>query len=348
MNGRMLCLAVVLAGCSTAPAPIPPPEGAPRAVVPASPPTTNATRVAEWRFFALDADATAPERFLVYGVDGDGVGVAEMKLAITRDPAGQPATAEGSILKNGAWGERFLLDYVAQTLAFSENHYDTTRLLWARAGADAQTTPPQPLGTQSVGVPYAGCDGCAVEVGEAFVPCVGFVGGLVGLAACPESAGVGCLVAPAIAELTGALTCPLLVDRAVKCDSTAKNTTCDSAAGYTAEVQKCPAGSGSGMDSVYTGKCLCADHAAVETMVNGKLTCVSPCPQCHCNTVYNTVAFGCGADYGPLTVVGTSELCDATDPPDGVVNSATGYCCPPFVKPARVCMTASGLGPTPY
>ncbi len=149
-----------------------------------------------------------------------------------------------------------------------------------------------------------------------------------------------CLAIPAIGAIGGAVACPVTVNAAASCDSTAKNTTCDAAGGYVAEIVKCA--QGSWMDHVYTGKCLCADPSATQAMVGGNYTCVSPCPVCPCNVVVSSDVFTCGPNYGATMM----NLCDISAPPNAVVHGA--YCCPPFVAPAKSCWAGGALGPVPY
>src|SRR5258706_5620049 len=184
-RARTICCCLVFAagvagGCGGEP-PIAQPAAAPIAVARASANTTNLTRVVEWRFY-LSA-AGGPEELLVFGADADGNGVAEMHLLITLDASGQPSTVESAVMKGGAWSERWVLDYGAPSLARYSHDYAQSRLLWQAASADVQALPPGGLGTQSAGIPYAGCDGCAVEISTAIGACGGYVVAVIPLAA---------------------------------------------------------------------------------------------------------------------------------------------------------------------
>src|SRR5258706_11714920 len=117
----VLVMALMLAACDTPS--MAPREGAPESVLEASVATGQLTGVVEWRVFFTRVD-DATRRLIVYGVDSDGNGVAEMQLAI------DPRTVEATLMKNGAWGDRLVWDFTASAITARPDDVRLTTRLW--------------------------------------------------------------------------------------------------------------------------------------------------------------------------------------------------------------------------
>jgi hypothetical protein len=348
MNTRLqsLFFALAFASCGDAP-PIPPPGGTPLNVVPASAQTTSLTHVTSWQLF-FNGAATGPETLLVYGVDHELNGVAEMQLRM--DGPQTARVLEFTVMKNGVWSERVIIDLGQQLAGFDTKDLALTQTLWTQLQSDLQSylQSGAPLGTQSAGVPYSICDGCADENATAALTCAGGVIGIIGTGlgilavgpACTVGAvftlGTSCVVAiggTGVAASGGAASSGLCVisEKAMHdCwNATSGSVICDSTKGLVAEKTTC-----SGNQVVPTGNCICdqglvpakydSNGFANQVSSGAFDTCLPLCPMCSCFYQKSGTVNLCVQPYSTLI----NGMCQPGSPTDAVARPETNSCCP--------------------